>query len=138
MSLRSVARRMGVTVRQVIEQEDEASDLSLSTLLAWQQALEVPLSELLVEADGDLSTPVLHRARMIRVMKTAAAIRQESDREAIKHLADRLYDDLTQIMPELKDVGPWPSLSSRRPPGDCGRILQQRVSDDSLTPYDLS
>jgi transcriptional regulator with XRE-family HTH domain len=132
MSLRSVARRLGIKVRQVLEQEDETSDLRLSTLRAWHRALDVPLTELLVEADGDLSTPVLQRARMIRVMKTVAAIRQESDMEAIKHLADRLYDDLTDIMPELKDVSPWPAIGSRRPAGDCGRIMEQRIADDSF------
>ena len=132
MSLRSVARRLGIKVRQVLDEEDETADLSLSSLYAWSQALEVPLMELLIEAGSELSTPVSQRARMIRVMKTVAAIRQESDMNAIQRLAERLYSDLIEIMPELKDVSPWPAVGSRRPVGDCGRILEKKIADDFL------
>lgn len=132
VSVRSVARRLGIKVREVLEQEDETADLNLSDLHAWHKALEVPLAELLVEDNDDLSTPVFQRARMVRVMKTVAAIRQETDMQAIKHLADRLHHDLIEIMPELKDVGPWPAVGSRRPAGSHGRILDRRISDDFL------
>ena len=132
MSLRSMARRLGIKVRQVLDEEDETADLPLSSLYAWSQALEVPLTELLVEEDSELSTPVSQRARMIRVMKTVAAIRQESDLNAIQRLVERLYTDLIDIMPELKDVSPWPAVGSRRPVGDCGRIIERKIADDFL------
>ena len=92
----------------------------------------MPLTELLVEDNSELSTPVSQRARMIRVMKTVAAIRQESDLNAIQRLVERLYTDLIDIMPELKDVSPWPAVGSRRPVGDCGRILERKIADDFL------
>ena len=45
-------------------------------LLAAAEALDVPIAELLVESDQSLSGPILERARMVRLMKTAAAIRE--------------------------------------------------------------
>ena len=132
MSLRSAARRMGLKVGQALEQEDETVDLRLSVLYAWQRALGVPLSELLIEQGDQFWTPVLQRARMVRVMKTVVAIRRETDMTAIQRLADRLYTDLIEMMPELKGVAPWPAIRTRRPAGDRGRIVEQPISDDFL------
>src|SRR3954470_22207657 len=63
ISVRSAARRMHTSIEQVRRQEDPASDLLLSELLRWQQALDVPLADLLVEGDGPLSEPIMTRAR---------------------------------------------------------------------------
>ena len=78
-SLRSVARNSGVDIRQLRLQEQESTDVRLSELHKWQKALDVPLAELLVEPDSSLSRPVLDRARMVRLMKTATAIRERSE-----------------------------------------------------------
>ena len=53
-SLRSVSRRTGVDVRQLRLQENEAADIRLSDLRKWQQALDVPLTELLAEPEESL------------------------------------------------------------------------------------
>ena len=55
VSLRSAARRLNQTVSQARQEEDENADLRLSTLLRWQQALDVPIIELLVDEGGSLS-----------------------------------------------------------------------------------
>ncbi len=65
-SLRSVARNSGVDIRQLRLQEQESTDVRLSDLHKWQKALDVPLAELLVEPDANLSQPVMDRARMVR------------------------------------------------------------------------
>ena len=109
ISLRTVARRTGMDIRQLRLQEQETTDLRLSDLHKWQKALEVPLTDLLVEPEGPLSRPVLERAHMIRVMKTAAAIREQSPTLAIQRLAQMLTEQLAEIMPELTEVGAWPS-----------------------------
>ncbi len=54
VSRRTIARRMNVEPAEVRRQEDEQSDLPLSVLYQWQKALDVPLSELLVESGCDL------------------------------------------------------------------------------------
>ena len=70
ISRRTVARRLNMEVEQVRKQELASSDLPLSALYAWQKALEVPIAELLIEADGSLASPVLERSRLVRLMKT--------------------------------------------------------------------
>src|SRR6188508_2876083 len=58
MSLRTAARQLGTDIRSIRAQEQATSDLRLSDLYRWQQALDVPVSELLVEDDDPLSRPV--------------------------------------------------------------------------------
>ena len=82
VSLRSAARRMGTEVSRLKVQEQETADLRLSDLYQWQQALEVPVSDLLVEQQGSLSRPVMERAQMVLLMKTAAAILEQSNSSA--------------------------------------------------------
>src|SRR5262245_44687710 len=74
VSVRSTARRMGVEMSQVRNEEESSADLKLTDIYRWQEALEVPISDLLVETDAALSRPVLERARLVRLMKTAAAL----------------------------------------------------------------
>ena len=106
MTLRNVARRLGLPLPLVRRQEQADCDLRLSDLLRWQEVLEVPVAELLVEGDGQLSGPVLERSRMVKLMKTAAAIRERS---GIPRSADgaMLVEQILEIMPELADVTPW-------------------------------
>ena len=51
-SLRSVSRRMDLTVQEIREQETGTSDLCISDLLKWQEVLEVPLADLLIDSGG--------------------------------------------------------------------------------------
>jgi transcriptional regulator with XRE-family HTH domain len=83
VSVRSAARRMGTSMDQVRRQEDPYADLTLSDLYRWQEALEVPVADLLVESDAPLSEPVLTRARLLRVMKTVRAIKESSTSTSI-------------------------------------------------------
>ena len=76
VSLRSAARNTGLDVRTLRAQEQPEADLRLSDLWRWQQALDVPMVDLLEEGDAPLSRPVMERARLLRLMKTAEAIHQ--------------------------------------------------------------
>ncbi|HTN77084.1 MAG TPA: helix-turn-helix transcriptional regulator [Pirellulaceae bacterium] len=132
VSLRSAARQIGVDVRRLRAQEQESNDLHLSDLLKWQKALDVPMSELLVEPDTQLSGPIMERARMIRLMKTAAAIMERASSTSIRRMAQMLIDQLTEIMPELQHVGPWHSVGQRRSLNELGRIVEKSISTDHL------
>ena len=74
ISRRTVARRLNVEVAEIRRQEEETNDLPLSVLYEWQKALDVPVAELLVESEDALSQPLLQRAQLVRLMKTALAI----------------------------------------------------------------
>jgi transcriptional regulator with XRE-family HTH domain len=130
MSLRTAARQLGAGVRDVRKQEDEATDLRLSDLFRWQAVLDVPLAELLVEPDTPLSRPVLDRARMVRLMKTAVAILECAATPRERRLAQNLMDQLKEVMPELKDVAAWHSVGQRRSLDDYGRIVDRSISDE--------
>jgi Tat protein secretion system quality control protein TatD with DNase activity len=101
----------------------------LSDLYRWQAALDVPLEELLVESERPLSRPVLERAKMVRLMKTAAAILEMAPTIQIDRLARRMVDQLVEMMPELKGVAAWHSVGQRRSSDEFGQILQRRISE---------
>ena len=77
VSLRSLARKMHVPMREIRAQEDPSCDLPLTAVYRWQQALNVPAAEILVEPDDRLSAPVNIRARLLRMMKTVITILEE-------------------------------------------------------------
>ncbi|MGE0606441.1 MAG: helix-turn-helix domain-containing protein [Pirellulales bacterium] len=132
MSLRTVSRHTGIEARRLREQEEESSDLRLSDLYRWQDALGVPVADLLVDSHEPLSTPVMERARMVKVMKTVAAIMESAQSVSIRRLAQTLADQLTEIMPELEGVGPWPAIGQRRSLDDYGRAAEHRLNGRML------
>ena len=130
LSRRTMARRLNLEVEQVREQELATSDLPLSALYAWQKALDVPVAELLVEADASLVSPVLERSRLVRLMKTVLAVRERSKQESIRRMAETMIGQLVEIMPELAEVGPWHAVGRRRRLSELGVAAQRRLSDD--------
>lgn len=130
VTLRNVARRLGLSLPVVRRQECADSDLRLSDLQRWQEVLEVPIAELLVEGEGQLSGPVLERSRMVKLMKTAAAIRERTDGTPVGRMVTMLIEQILEIMPELSDVGPWHSVGQRRPLDDLGRAARMAVPED--------
>jgi transcriptional regulator with XRE-family HTH domain len=127
MSLRTVAKRLGTNIGHLRAQE-QSNDLKLSDLQRWHEALEVPLSELVEEPGLELSSCVQQRARLVRIMKTAAAIKEADELRSIGTLTQTLIDELVAIMPELKDVAAWHSVGQRRGLDEFGRIMSQTYS----------
>jgi transcriptional regulator with XRE-family HTH domain len=130
VSVRSVARRMKMDMSEVKVLEEPTSDMPLSTLYKWQQALEVPVASLLVDDNDPLSEPILNRARMVRLMKTAMAIQEKTDALPVQRLAAMLVEQILEIMPELKEVSPWHAVGQRRSLDECGRIAENPLPDD--------
>ena len=136
LSMRSAARQMGVDVRKLRVQEEEATDLKLSELYDWQRVLGVPIAELLVDPGNPLSESVLARARLVRIMKTVKALAENAKTPAIQRLAETLTNQLIEIMPELEEVGPWHSVGQRRSLEEYGRAAERLVCEDSLRSSD--
>jgi transcriptional regulator with XRE-family HTH domain len=129
VSVRSAARRLGLSMQEVRAQEQPGSDLTISQLLRWQTVLEVPLADLLVDSSGPLSTPVSERARMLRVMKTAKALAESAHEPSVQRLATMLINQLVDVMPELRDVSAWHSVGQRRTQEEMGRIVERTIPD---------
>ncbi|NBT13302.1 MAG: hypothetical protein EBS56_06940 [Planctomycetia bacterium] len=130
VTLRNVARRLGLEMAVVRRQEQPDCDLRLSDVMLWQEVLEVPIAELLVEAESQLSGPVLERSRMVKLMKTAAALREQTRGTSTGRIVDMLVDQILEIMPELKDVTPWNTVGQRRTLDDLGRTATCAVPEE--------
>jgi transcriptional regulator with XRE-family HTH domain len=130
ISLRGLARQLRTSVSDLEAEEEETTDLRLSRVYWWQSVLEVPISELLVDSNSPLSAPVLERARLVRIMKTVAAITEKTDSTPIKRLAQTLASQLVELMPELEGVSPWHNVGQRRTLDELGRIAERPYSDD--------
>jgi transcriptional regulator with XRE-family HTH domain len=129
VSLRRVARALKVDMSEARRQEQSSTDLRLSDLYAWQKVLDVPLADLLTESGESLSAPVLERARLLKLMKTAAAIHEKSECNSLRRMAEMLISQLLEIMPELEGVSPWHVVGQRRTLEDYGRVVERRLSD---------
>ena len=133
VSLRTIARRLNIGVAEARRQEDPKTDLPLSQLYAWQRALNVPLAELLVDSHLELSAPIQQRAQLVRVMKTVASLLEYADTEPVRWLADMLFEQLTEIMPELTEIGPWQPSGSQRTLEEVGQVYERQFSHAVLS-----
>ena len=107
--------------------------MPLSQLYHWQRALEVPVSELLIDSEAPLSEPVLTRARLLRVMKTVRAIKEAAGSVPIQRFANMLEQQLVEMMPELEGVDAWHSVGQRRSPNELGRAADRALPDNFFT-----
>jgi transcriptional regulator with XRE-family HTH domain len=135
ISVRSAARRLQTSMEHVRRQEDPQCDMTLSDLYRWQTALDVPITELLIDIGGPLSGPVLTRARLLRVMKTARAIKDSASNPSIQRFATMLEEQLIELMPELKDVSAWHSVGQRRSPNELGRAAERVLPESFFTDH---
>ncbi len=130
ISRRTLARRLNVEVAEIRRQEEETSDLPLSALYEWQRTLEVPISELLVDSEDALSQPLLQRAQLVRLMKTALALLEQADSEATRAMAQTLVGQLVEVMPELQGISAWNAVGKRRSLDELGMAATRTLSED--------
>lgn len=125
LSLRSAARRTGWSLPEVRIKQDETTDLHVSDLLTWQQALEVPLLDLLVDPEPTLSRPVMERAQLLRLMKTALALKETVSGVRSQRLVSLLTSQLIEMMPELDNATAWPAVGKPRQNGEYGLTAER-------------
>ena len=130
VSVRCIAQRLGRTVAEVRQQEDECADLLVSELYRWQAALDVPLQELLNEPRDELSPRIKMRAQLLKIMKTVKSLSRESKSDESRRSLQFLTEQLLEIMPELKEVAPWPAVGHRRSTDEVGRIGENLIPDN--------
>jgi len=133
VSLRAISRRTGVEIRDLQTQEQPDSNLTLEQLYRWQEALDVPIENLLVDRDQQLSESVQSRAALIKVMKTVVALEEIATSPRVARLTQMLREQLVEMMPELAEVGGWPNYGSRRDPDHVGRIAANPIRVDSYS-----
>ncbi len=132
----TMARRLNIDLGQLAEQERETADVPLSVLYAWQKTLEVPIAELLVEIDDALSTPVLRRSQLLRLMKTVLAVAEHARQPSVQRMAETMAGQLIEIMPELAHVSPWHAVGKRRRLSELGVAAERQLSDEIFVDRD--
>ena len=130
VSLGSVARHLGITIQDVKRQERTTTDLPLSVLRKWAKVLGLPVTELIREPDDSRSTPLVNRASLVRVMKTAMALLERAGNSRTKWLAETMVDQLIEIMPELRGITAWHSEGKRRRLDELGMAAERCFSDE--------
>ena len=66
----------------------------------------------------------------IRVMKTAATIRERAQSHSVKRLVATLIEELLEIMPELREVVGWNTVGQRRTQDELGQVVDRQLPDD--------
>ena len=132
VSRRTVARHLGITVEDVERQECKTTDLPLSVLHKWAKVLGLPVCELVKEPDGSLSAPLLIRACLVRIMKSAMTILKRARNPRTKQLAQTMVDQLIEIMPELRGVSAWRAEGKSRRLDELGVTAEQSFSEDDF------
>jgi len=130
ISRASVARHLKVGLAEIRRQEEENNDLPLRVLYEWQKILDVPVAELLVEAENSLSQSLVQRAQLVRLMKTALALVEHSDNKATLAMAQILVDQLVEVMPDLQGISAWKAVGKRRSLDELGIAATRTMSED--------
>lgn len=133
MSIRTAAKRLGWSVARARATENEHYDIPVSELVAWQTVLEVSLDVLVREPSCELSSPIAHRAQLIQIMKSVATLQRSRTSTSVSVVADRIAEDLVELMPALQDVRGWPSIGSPRSSEELGRSAQETISSDLIS-----
>jgi transcriptional regulator with XRE-family HTH domain len=136
VSRHAVASRLKVGIEQVRQQESESSDLTLSTLYAWREILDVPIAELLVEPCDGLPSSILWRSQMVRLMKTVRTILEKTKQDSVRWMAQTMISQLVEIMPELSEVGVWNIGGKQRRRHELGVAAQRRLATEMFVEKD--
>lgn len=130
VGVRTAARRMNVPSSQVRVECQPTCDLKLSDVYRWQEALNVPVADILSEPDMSLSPAVAWRGQLLKAMRTVRSIQLLVDDEAVQSLTMMLVQQLTDMMPELTNVTAWPSQGRQRTNDELGAIADKPLPHD--------
>ncbi|MDR1492363.1 MAG: hypothetical protein LBT05_06555 [Planctomycetaceae bacterium] len=130
VSAANMARRLNCTVAEVRSQEKTTSDILLSRLYQWREILDVPILELLVEPDDAIKDPIRSRAVLVRMMKTVRSILEHTKEKSTQWMAQTLFEQLIEIMPELREITAWPTVGQSREFKDYGQAAYRRFDGD--------
>jgi hypothetical protein len=132
VSDRTMATRLKLTMEELRRQKSPSTDLSLTDLYRWRQALDVPIADLLVEPGPELAPVVERRARMVKMMKTVRSLQLAANTPEVGVMVERLAEQMVELMPELVDVDSWPIVGKRRSAGDISPIEERMLPDETM------
>ncbi|MFM8570573.1 MAG: hypothetical protein ACKOAU_03145 [Pirellula sp.] len=120
-------------MRELRDQEQPQSNITLRDLHIWKDALEVPLEHLLLDRDMSVSESIQSRALLIRIMKTVISLKEIVVSQRPSILLDLLRQQLVELMPELRKIQGWPSSGSRIGDEEAERTLNEPIVISQLS-----
>jgi len=75
---------------------------------------------------------VMERAQLLRLMKTAMSILENSRSPGVRRMAQVLVEQLIDMMPELESVTGWHTVGQRRRLDEYGRVVERCIPEDAL------
>lgn len=135
ISVRAMARRLGVTSTEVRRQERSFTDIPLRVVAEWAAALRMPIGELVADANDGLPPHLHRRANLLRAMKAARAIERRAKEKTVRLLAADISQRLLAVMPELVEVSAEQDLAEKRQL-PLGRIATETIPIAWLTGAD--
>jgi hypothetical protein len=88
-----------------------------------------------VETEDTLSQPLLRRAQLVRLMKTALALLEQADSDTTRRMCQLLVDELIQVMPDLQGISAWQAVGKRRRTDELGIAALRTLSEDVFTDF---
>ncbi len=104
LTLSEVARELRLPYEEARRQEQGSCDLALSQLYRWQQLLQVPIEDLLVDHDDSLGVPAVKTETLAVVLEVALQIIARTRQAGIRRIAHTLVDQIIELSPELKRI----------------------------------
>ena len=130
LSRKAMAAKLHIDVEAVRQQEQETSDLRLSVLEQWRQALNVPLAELLVETSHPLALARIPERKTVELLKAVLAILNEAKQPGIRRMAHTLADQLVELRPELKSLAAQYGVGSEQLLDSQGQTVGHKLPLD--------
>ena len=134
LSERLVAKRLGISVGLLREQEQPDADLLISRLIQWREVLEVPLRDLFEEPIGESDSDIHSRAKLLFSEKILKSIESNSKRSRrVLRLTDLIRMTLGLMFADYatftEHVSSMPAVGHRRSPSEVGRIGERSLPD---------
>lgn len=127
VTLRALSSRTGIPLRR-LQRQEASNDVSLNDLLRWQEALGVPLAELVDGPNDELAEMNRVRAGLVKIMRSVRSLQQTKLSEPQEAFVENLQTTLQTLMPELDAVRSWPVYGERRSTRSLPRIESNVIS----------
>ena len=121
VSLSTIAKKLGVEIVEARRQEQATTDLLISQLYRWRDALETSVADLLFELNEIPTNPIKCRSQLVKMMKSVRTIMETTKEDGTRVLAEMLAEQFIDLMPELEHINAWPTIGQAREPRALGQ-----------------
>lgn len=112
LSLRTVAKRLGITASEAARREAPENDMRMSEIHAWSEALRVPPNELVFGVAEQQDAEISARACLVRTARLLHRVQKRVPDRDIRREAASMINEIIEAMPEVQSLlESWSSTS---------------------------